>query len=147
MERIARAISANLGAKIVAVVFAVVLWFHVTAQQQENQSPHREKDKRPHWGFFIALWHCRLFHEALSSMFLFLNVLVCRNKIRKVRVERYKSKERNNAVGDGIAIGHEIHNAEQQIIAEEGLAVFAPGDQILHRNLVVIVIEQQKFAI
>ncbi|MBN1884500.1 MAG: hypothetical protein JW876_03110 [Candidatus Krumholzibacteriota bacterium] len=38
MERIARAISANLGAKIVAVVFAVVLWFHVTAQQQENQS-------------------------------------------------------------------------------------------------------------
>lgn len=38
MDRFKRMLTANLGVKIVAVVFAVILWLHVTAQQEETQA-------------------------------------------------------------------------------------------------------------
>jgi len=37
-DRIIKALTRNLGAKIVSLVFAFFLWLHVTAQQGENQS-------------------------------------------------------------------------------------------------------------
>ncbi len=37
-DRIIKAMTRNLGAKIVSLVFAFFLWLHVTAQQGENQS-------------------------------------------------------------------------------------------------------------
>jgi YbbR domain-containing protein len=37
-NRLIRSLTANLGAKIVALLFAVFLWLHVTAQQLENQT-------------------------------------------------------------------------------------------------------------
>lgn len=37
-ERIIRALTVNIGVKIVSILFAIFLWLHVTAQQEENQS-------------------------------------------------------------------------------------------------------------
>ena len=37
-DRIIKALTRNLGAKIVSLIFAFFLWLHVTAQQGENQS-------------------------------------------------------------------------------------------------------------
>lgn len=37
LERFIRALSANIGAKIISIFFAVFLWLHVTAQQEEKQ--------------------------------------------------------------------------------------------------------------
>jgi YbbR domain-containing protein len=37
LEKFFRVITANLGAKIVSLLFALLLWLHVTAQQGENQ--------------------------------------------------------------------------------------------------------------
>jgi YbbR domain-containing protein len=37
-DRITKAMTRNLGAKIVSLIFAFFLWLHVTAQQGENQS-------------------------------------------------------------------------------------------------------------
>lgn len=37
-NRLLRNIGSNIGAKIIAVLFAVFLWLHVTAQQEEKQS-------------------------------------------------------------------------------------------------------------
>lgn len=38
LNRFVRSLTANLGAKIIALFFAVFLWLHVTAQQHENQT-------------------------------------------------------------------------------------------------------------
>jgi len=38
LERIIKALTRNIGAKIVSLVFAFFLWLHVTAEQGENQS-------------------------------------------------------------------------------------------------------------
>jgi YbbR domain-containing protein len=38
IDRIKKALTANLGAKIVALLFSLFLWLHVTAQQLENQT-------------------------------------------------------------------------------------------------------------
>ncbi len=38
LDRIRKAMTANLGAKIISLFFAVFLWLHVTAQQLENQT-------------------------------------------------------------------------------------------------------------
>jgi YbbR domain-containing protein len=38
LERISKALTRNIGAKIVSLVFAFFLWLHVTAEQGENQS-------------------------------------------------------------------------------------------------------------
>jgi YbbR domain-containing protein len=38
IDKIKKALTANLGAKIVSLLFAVFLWLHVTAQQLENQT-------------------------------------------------------------------------------------------------------------
>ena len=37
MNRFTKGLTANLGAKIIALLFAIFLWLHVTAQQIENQ--------------------------------------------------------------------------------------------------------------
>ena len=37
-ERLLRIISANVGAKIISIVFAIFLWLHVTAQQEDKQT-------------------------------------------------------------------------------------------------------------
>jgi len=37
-DRIVKALTRNIGAKIVSLIFAFLLWIHVTAQQGENQS-------------------------------------------------------------------------------------------------------------
>jgi YbbR domain-containing protein len=37
IEKVFRVITANIGAKIVSLLFAVLLWLHVTGQQGENQ--------------------------------------------------------------------------------------------------------------
>lgn len=37
-NRLVRNIGSNIGAKVVAILFAVFLWLHVTAQQEEKQS-------------------------------------------------------------------------------------------------------------
>ncbi len=38
LDKIKKALTANMGAKIVSLLFAVFLWLHVTAQQLENQT-------------------------------------------------------------------------------------------------------------
>ena len=37
MRRLSKSITSNLGAKVIALLFAIFLWLHVTAQQLENQ--------------------------------------------------------------------------------------------------------------
>jgi YbbR domain-containing protein len=37
MRRFSKSVTSNLGAKIIALLFAIFLWLHVTAQQLENQ--------------------------------------------------------------------------------------------------------------
>jgi YbbR domain-containing protein len=38
IDKIKRALTANMGAKIISLLFAIFLWLHVTAQQLENQT-------------------------------------------------------------------------------------------------------------
>lgn len=40
LEKVLKVITANLGVKIVSLLFALLLWLHVTAQQMENQYFH-----------------------------------------------------------------------------------------------------------